>query len=210
MTRRTLRAAFARATSRLVGKRCWAVIAGTGTGSDVALDFGDKVPRDHPVRNPHLTRTEQLHTGEFSLFVTCSWRLDSARGVICDWTDSNAAGGMMVRGLKKLVGRQVESVRILGPTCDLVLGFIGCSLHVSCVPTADGHENPAYDLTCWRCASRGRWSGIGYVVENGGRVRRSDPEMSDPSARPELRLCRVGELKRPQGKSVRVVNRRPK
>ena len=40
------------------------------------------------------------------------------------------------------------------------------------------------------------------------RIRRELHELLTLS--PELRLCRVGELERPQGKSVRVVDRRPK
>ena len=40
------------------------------------------------------------------------------------------------------------------------------------------------------------------------RIRRELHELLNLS--PELRLCRVGELERPQGKSVRVVDRRPR
>ena len=40
------------------------------------------------------------------------------------------------------------------------------------------------------------------------RIRRELQELLTLS--PELRLCRVGELERPQGKSVRVVDRRPR
>jgi phenylacetate-CoA ligase len=40
------------------------------------------------------------------------------------------------------------------------------------------------------------------------RIRRELKDLLNLS--PELRLCRVGELERPQGKSVRVVDRRPK
>jgi hypothetical protein len=37
----------------LPGKTCWSFIGGSGTGSMVSLDFGEKVPRKKPVGNPH-------------------------------------------------------------------------------------------------------------------------------------------------------------
>jgi hypothetical protein len=44
----------------LIGRPCWLIIAGKGTGSIVHLGFGDKYPRDKPLKNPCINDDEKL------------------------------------------------------------------------------------------------------------------------------------------------------
>jgi len=109
----------------LIGKPCWAFYAGESTGPDVIFDFGRKIPRTVPLLNRHLTEEQRYYEGEVSLYITCAWRLDSESEVICGSTDSAAEDGPMVRGLRALVGRTVESTEIVTPGFDLTLRFNG-------------------------------------------------------------------------------------
>lgn len=53
----------------LIGKRCWSIIAGPGTGSMASLAFGEKIRRSRPLRNPTLSSDQRELDGEFVVFV---------------------------------------------------------------------------------------------------------------------------------------------
>ncbi|MDM8549321.1 hypothetical protein QUF72_04550 [Desulfobacterales bacterium HSG2] len=138
---------FLSALKNLAGKRCWGVAAGEGTGSVVALDCGDKIPRDRPLRNVHLAEDQRRYKAELSLFIWCSWRLDSDTEVICGATDPNDNDGPMINGLMNLPDRRVESVDALLPGLDLTLRFDGpFCLRVFCDETniEDDYENYSF------------------------------------------------------------------
>src|SRR5437867_12656135 len=99
MSTAALKNDFRAAVSRLEGKRCWSVLAGSGTGSHFILDLGEKVPRDYRIENPTLTVVQRTFRGELSLFVVCAGRLVSKSSVICGWGDSNVLYGVVVRGM---------------------------------------------------------------------------------------------------------------
>jgi hypothetical protein len=113
---------FREALSRLVGQRCWSLVAGPGTGSHLAMDFGGKVEREVPLSNPHLTEDQRRYAGEFALFITCTWRLDRD-AVITGSDDSNAEGDGMLTGLQQLVDRAVQAVDCDPIAYDLTVHF---------------------------------------------------------------------------------------
>lgn len=135
---------FKAGLARLAGRPCWGFIAGAGTGSSLSLSLGGRVPRKAPARNPHLTEEQRMFDGELGLFVECVWRLDSPSGVVCGAWDDNSAGGPMLAGLRRLVGRSVTSVSAEGPAFDLRVDFgDDLTLRVFCdaVNRAEARDN---------------------------------------------------------------------
>lgn len=111
--------------AKLRHKPCWNVVAGPGTGSHVALDFGRRVPRRRPLRNPCLSTDQQMYQGEYSLLVTCAWRLQGRKRVICSSTSSNHEAGPMQTALKRLIGTRVHGISLHGPALDMKISFDG-------------------------------------------------------------------------------------
>lgn len=131
----------------LRGKTCWGVAAGQGTGSNVKLEFGERVPRKTRVRNPFLSSDQQQFEGEFDLFVECAWRLDQNRIIVCGWRDSNENDGPMVRGLSKLRNQVVVNVELGNPIPDLVLHLSSeLVLRVFCDQTNASAGNDNYSV----------------------------------------------------------------
>lgn len=97
------------------------------------LDFGQKIPRARPLKNPTLPEVLRQYKGEFGIFVqNCAWRLDSER-TVCTSKSPNAKDGEMARGLQDLIGRRVVSVLVTLPTHDLVIEFSdGIKLSLFC------------------------------------------------------------------------------
>jgi len=77
MKRGMVAAELTQTLKSLLGKCCWGVSAGEGTGSVFILSFGGKVPRVRPIANPHFTSTQRRYIGELSLTVRSAWRIDS-------------------------------------------------------------------------------------------------------------------------------------
>jgi hypothetical protein len=143
----TIKDAFFDRLRKLVGRKCWGFVAGSGTGSMVALDFGGRVPRRQRLQNSCLTSEQQRFTGEYSLFVSCSWRLDGHDTVLCGCEDSNVEGGPMLTGLRSLVGQMVIAVEISPQGCDLVFVFgNGLSLRVFCEHTDNEEQDDNYSF----------------------------------------------------------------
>jgi hypothetical protein len=131
----------------LCSKICWGIVAGEGTGSTIALDFGEKIPRKKKILNPTLTDEQKKYTAELSLFISCAWRIESDNKVICGSTDPNANDGPMVRGLKNLVDHKVDSIHVLLPSFDLSLLFDGFLwLRVFCDQTGEVEEYDNYSF----------------------------------------------------------------
>jgi hypothetical protein len=130
---------------------CWGIVAGEGTGSRVALDFGQRIPRARPLKNPTLPEIHRQYKGEFGIFVqNCAWRLDSGI-TVCTSKSPNTSDGEMVRGLQNLVGRRVVSVLVTSPAHDLVIEFsdgIKLSLFCDCFDQErDGNNYSFHSLT---------------------------------------------------------------
>lgn len=107
------------------GKECWSVIAGDGTGSVVHLGFGEKIPRDKPLKNNKLSSDQKNYKAEFSLMVFCAWRVIKKQKIICGWRDSNEVGGDMLRGLDLLKDRKLISFNLSDIGYDLDMLFEG-------------------------------------------------------------------------------------
>lgn len=135
-----------RAIASLVGKSCWSIVAGRGTGSMATLAFGRRIQRSHPLKNPTLTPDEQNFDGEISLFLKdAAWRLDDSSGPICSSTDSNESGGAMLTGLRNLLNKKVDLAKIVSPAGDLTIRFDGgMTLFAFCVQTNVCDEEDNY------------------------------------------------------------------
>ena len=124
---------FRTAMAELVGKECWSVIAGSGTGSIVTLNFGERIPVKRWLSNETLSSDSRRFEGEYALYIECGWRVRSPQGMICSWSSDNAANGPMLTGLQQLEGGTTSVVEISEETYDLRVEFEdGLSLDVFC------------------------------------------------------------------------------
>ncbi|MFT3771557.1 MAG: hypothetical protein QM820_39585 [Minicystis sp.] len=124
---------LAASLQELVGKRCWGVVAGEGTGSVVSLKFGGQTRRKKPLPNPSLSPAVREYEAEYSMLVQCVWRLDAPDRIVCGAWDSNEAGGAMLTGLGEIVNHDVRLVTIAAPSADLEMVFDnGLKLKVFC------------------------------------------------------------------------------
>ena len=151
--KKTLQRDLSAALSEVVGRPCWEFVAGKGTGSNFTMDFGRKLKRARPLTNPHLSDAAKRYVGEYVLYVTCPWRLQTRSTTVTSWADArkNRRGvqnnlGLMLAGLAQLKGARVSHVALRGPALDLRVTFDnGLSLVVFSDETeATGY--PAYNF----------------------------------------------------------------
>jgi hypothetical protein len=109
--------------SKMIGRRCWSIVAGPGTGSVVSLGLGDKVRRTKPLTNSHLSYDQRMFESEFEIFIESFWRLDGPSQVICGGWDDNRPEGPMLTGLRRLEGKELLDSHVSDPGLDLVLCF---------------------------------------------------------------------------------------
>lgn len=134
---------FISASINLIGKKCWGIIAGAGTGSNIVIDFGGKKRRKGLLKNDKLSDVQKEYEGEFSLYITCTWRLETEHKIICGSNDPNRDGGPMLKGLKEIIDREVTSLDIITPSLDVSLNLSGgYKLKVFCDET---NEEEAFD-----------------------------------------------------------------
>ncbi len=119
----TSREAFCEALAALVGCPCWDVSAGRGTGSFVLMSLGKKIPRKQELPNPRLEPEKRRFRGEYVLYIMSSWRLDSAKQVVCGAWDDSSPGGPMLKGLACLVGTTVSGFSLDRVALDLDIQF---------------------------------------------------------------------------------------
>ena len=153
---------YRKAIKNLIGQPCWSVLAGLSTGSNVSMQFGDRIPRDRPIKNSALTEEERNYDGKYGILVmSTAWRLEKGSEVITGWTDSNELNGPMVQGLDQIIGSHVEEVLITEPGLDMELVFSNSiRLKIFCNQFGDGDDNYAYFAP-----------GITYVVAKGCRMK---------------------------------------
>jgi len=138
---------FTATLNKLLGEECWGIVAGEGTGSVISIAFGSKIARKKPINNPHLTADQRQNKSEFDLMVSCAWRLNSDKEIVCSSTDLNDNDGPMVNGLKTLVGHKIKYIDITYPAYDLKLGFDNTlTLYVFCNETNTSDEYDNYVL----------------------------------------------------------------
>jgi hypothetical protein len=128
----------------ILGKKCWAVIAGPGTGSVVDLYFGEKIRRVRPLTNSALSAEERLFEGEQSLVVYSAWRIESDSEIIS--TSQNVgASGIDLRQILSLIGEVVVRVEFVSSFYDLQVAFSnGLKLRVFCDLSTGNEEESNY------------------------------------------------------------------
>jgi hypothetical protein len=104
----------------LRGVQCWYVNAGGAAASSFSLSFGNRILRGSPLKNPTATNEFRAFEGEFSLYVWCSWRLETADQAVASSDQDNELSTIE---LEKLAGLTVTALDIDQRTTDLVLTF---------------------------------------------------------------------------------------
>lgn len=133
---KNIKSDFLENLKRLNKTKCWGAFAGEGTGSNFSLSFGEKKLRKKELKNKHLSEKGRKYEPELSLFVTCSWRLDSETSILCSSKENNSNTGSMVRSLKKVIGKRVMDINVFEPAFDLIITFDGgLSLKIFCDET---------------------------------------------------------------------------
>jgi hypothetical protein len=114
----------------------------------VTLDFGKRVRRARPIKNPMLTAEQRDFDAEITVFLKdAAWRIDSKQEPICSSSDSNERGGPMLSGLHRLVGKKVNSTSVSAPAGDLKIVFAGgVRLLVFCVQTDESSNADNYSI----------------------------------------------------------------
>jgi hypothetical protein len=105
----------------LVGKCCWAVVAGQGNGSMVTLHLGGRVPRKKRLPGTHDPEGVQSYQGEYCLFVQgCAWRIQDGEQIIGGWAEPEQS---IQHQVEKLVGCTITGVECLNNALDLRIQF---------------------------------------------------------------------------------------
>lgn len=107
----------------LTGLPCWAFAAGEGTGSQVSLHFGRKLPRLRAIDNPALQAELRTHEGEAVLFVECQWLLKENNRTVFDSRAESAQENRMLRSLELLPGASVSQIEVKWPLTGVMLSF---------------------------------------------------------------------------------------
>ena len=107
----------------LIGKECWAVVGGEGTGSVISLSIGDKIRRDRPSKNENLPELVRNFKSEFGLFIESSWRIQNFSKILCASHHENSRNGPYQFGFSEIVGHKIVSASITEPAKDLMLDF---------------------------------------------------------------------------------------
>jgi hypothetical protein len=129
---------FRKSLGRLAGQVCWGTVAGAGRGSVLSLNIGSKLIRDVPVKNPNLSDEVRNYDPEYSLFIECSWRVNSKTQVLFGAWDENDVEGPKIQGLQALVNQKIRSVSCSEPAFDLEIVFENeLTLRVFCDSTND-------------------------------------------------------------------------
>ncbi len=126
---------------KIAGKKCWGIVG--GNGSIIAFDFGKKIPREKPIINENLSNDEQKFESEFSLFVHCVWRVDSAKDVIFGaWTEYE----IIQQKLNQILNQTVKQIDLYEPAFDLKITFSNdFKLNIFCDQTNEEDNNDNYD-----------------------------------------------------------------
>ena len=125
--------------ARLRGMPIWFVNAGGAAGTSFSLSFGGKKARAFPLNNPAASPEFRQFEGEATLYVWCTWRLESRDSV----ASSDQATDQFVPLLMGLVGQTVTAVEVVGRFSDLVLEAGEYRLQVFCdhVPPEPSFES---------------------------------------------------------------------
>lgn len=107
----------------LIGKECWGIVAGEGTGSILSLKFGEKISREKPIDNPHLSEDCRAFDAEFSFLIYSPWRLSNSSEILSSSYYDNANDGSMINGLNEILNKSVKNISCKSPCNDLRIQF---------------------------------------------------------------------------------------
>jgi hypothetical protein len=100
------------------------------------------------IKNKLLSEEQRKNRGEFVLYVTSVWWLDSTKRVICGAWDDNRKGGPMLKGLRRLKGKTVEGFCLDDVGMDLTLAFSGgLRLKIFCDALNEADQGNNYSLS---------------------------------------------------------------
>ena len=154
------------ALTKFVGRTCIGFVTGASTGSVISLEFEPRRPRRLQVSNSALTDDQRTGEAEYSLFIECTWRLDSEESVVCGAWDESSVDGLKMRGLQALVGKKVLLWTLAEPAFDLQVKFEnGWTFRIFCDQV---NELANYDNYCAFLPSEV------IVVGARGEIRRED------------------------------------
>ena len=145
--------------SRLRGMPIWFVNAGGAASTSFSLSLGSKKARTVPLKNPSVPQEFREFEGEATLYVWCTWRLESKDAV----ASSDQEPEQFLALLMGLVGRTVTATEVVGRFSDLVLEAGEYRLQVFCdhVP-----PEPSSELNWELVASPGSAAvGPGFEIE---------------------------------------------
>lgn len=160
---RSLRAAL----RELHGKRCWAVMAGEGTGANFTLHLGQRVLRRRPLNNSTASSLERRYQGEFVLYVKSAWRLERELHSICSSQDVDRHEEFVISSLKSLVNRAITRTTVRSRGLDLLL-FLDDNTSISVFsddPALGDELSFAYSLSCTARFTAYTVTGRGSVSE---------------------------------------------
>jgi len=107
----------------LLSQRCWAVVAGNGTGAQVSLHFGRKLTRSRVIDNPEIIPELRTHLGEAILFIECKWSLSSKGKTLFDSEAEEDSNEKMERSVTRLLGASVRQVEVTMPPKRIAFTF---------------------------------------------------------------------------------------
>lgn len=128
---------FKQVLHALNGLECWSITAGIGTGTVLLMSFGKRIPQKKPIDNSCLTEEQRNFEGEYKLFVTSFWRIDSLSEVVrgcLDESEGYEVGGPTLSALDRITNQIVTQVVCDEPSLDLKIKFEnGLWLNVFCL-----------------------------------------------------------------------------
>ena len=152
---------FLQSLNDLIGLECWGVTGGEGTGSIISLDIGNKILKNKPSKNPHLSELVSKYKSSHGFMLHCPWRIETNKKILSGSFMPNDNDGMMVSGLNKVIGTTIKKVTCIKPAYDLLIEFSNeTNLVASCSNIGIDDEE------CYTYHSLNEW----FTIKYGGEV----------------------------------------
>jgi hypothetical protein len=112
----------------LVGKQIWHANSGGSAGSSFSLAIGGMRPREQRLRNPDASPQFQEFQGDHSLYVWCTWRVETHQSLASSDQDHAVFGTV----IQSLVGSTIISASVFSRLHDLRIETTNGVLSVFC------------------------------------------------------------------------------
>ena len=120
-----------------------------------SLALGKKIPRKSILRNRAQPVAFRNYAPEIAFYIWCTWRLDSSRSVVAS---SDGGEIEITRGLKRIIGKDLQRITITPPAWDIALHFEP-DLRLTAFCDHAG-KNPSFEGN-WEACVRGRHVFVG-------------------------------------------------